>query len=546
MARLVSAILDAARSSGGLVDATLVGELERAGYASTSTASRSRSQTALRLAPPRAPAGPSPDARWREVRVDAAAGTVTRPAGHALRQRRASPKGLFGDILAGMLGHARELRDRLRGGRARRRRSSGLARPVQVASPFDDSVLHTFELVDGAAATSGIGRRSWLDAEGRPAHHLLDPASGRPAFTGLVQVTALAPTASRPRCSRRRRCCAARGGAAATLRHGGVVVDRRAAGLRDPLSAGTYDVALRNGATRFARGRKGQSGCESGWRSERGASSAPRGRSARSRRSRRRRRFRAVDADRGARHLLRLADRRARRRAVPTAAMAAYASGEAHELASSPRTTARRCGWRGFRCRSGPGRCGWCCRRAADRGRSPACCRAGSCAPTRSASSSSARSAAAGRRRGGLRIVACDYASGERVVFDGADGAVTPGEAVAASCAIPAFYAPVRIGGRRYIDGGIHSHSNARPAGRRRPRRGDLRQPDVVERVGQRGRHARAGRWPRAGGDRRPSSRARSTTLRGRGTQRARARAGVRRPRRDGHQHDGPRPPRTR
>jgi NTE family protein len=31
---------------------------------------------------------------------------------------------------------------------------------------------------------------------------------------------------------------------------------------------------------------------------------------------------------------------------------------------------------------------------------------------------------------------------------------------VAASCAIPAFYAPVRIDGRRYIDGGIHSHSN--------------------------------------------------------------------------------------
>jgi len=59
-----------------------------------------------------------------------------------------------------------------------------------------------------------------------------------------------------------------------------------------------------------------------------------------------------------------------------------------------------------------------------------------------------------------LRIAACDYASGERVVFDGTGG-VTPGEAVAASCAIPGFYAPVGIGGRRYIDGGIHSHSNA-------------------------------------------------------------------------------------
>ena len=61
---------------------------------------------------------------------------------------------------------------------------------------------------------------------------------------------------------------------------------------------------------------------------------------------------------------------------------------------------------------------------------------------------------------GRLRIAACDYANGERVVFDGAGG-VTPGEAVAASCAIPGFYAPVGIGGRRYIDGGIHSHSNA-------------------------------------------------------------------------------------
>jgi thiamine biosynthesis lipoprotein len=52
-----------------------------------------------------------------------------------------------------------------------------------------------FEIFEGAAATSGIGKRSWLDADGRPAHHLLDPATGRPAFTGVVQATALAPTA---------------------------------------------------------------------------------------------------------------------------------------------------------------------------------------------------------------------------------------------------------------------------------------------------------------------------------------------------------------
>ena len=49
---------------------------------------------------------------------------------------------------------------------------------------------------------------------------------------------------------------------------------------------------------------------------------------------------------------------------------------------------------------------------------------------------------------GELRIVACDYASGERVSFDGGGGSRRrrPGEAVAASCAIPAFYEPVQIG----------------------------------------------------------------------------------------------------
>ena len=51
-----------------------------------------------------------------------------------------------------------------------------------------------FEFERGAAATSGIDKRSWLGADGRPAHHLLDPATGMPAFTGIVQATALAPT----------------------------------------------------------------------------------------------------------------------------------------------------------------------------------------------------------------------------------------------------------------------------------------------------------------------------------------------------------------
>jgi NTE family protein len=60
-----------------------------------------------------------------------------------------------------------------------------------------------------------------------------------------------------------------------------------------------------------------------------------------------------------------------------------------------------------------------------------------------------------------LWVVACDYGSGRRVVFGRDDAPRTSlADAVAASCAIPGFYRPVRIGGRLYVDGGVASMSN--------------------------------------------------------------------------------------
>jgi len=55
-------------------------------------------------------------------------------------------------------------------------------------------------------------------------------------------------------------------------------------------------------------------------------------------------------------------------------------------------------------------------------------------------------------------IVAMDYDTGRRVVF-GRDGAPHAAlrSAVMSSCAIPGWYTPVRIGGRRYVDGGACS-----------------------------------------------------------------------------------------
>lgn len=58
-------------------------------------------------------------------------------------------------------------------------------------------------------------------------------------------------------------------------------------------------------------------------------------------------------------------------------------------------------------------------------------------------------------------VIACDYGTGRRVSFgrEGAPEALIE-DAVAASCAVPGLYQPVRIGGRLYVDGGIWSTSN--------------------------------------------------------------------------------------
>jgi len=52
----------------------------------------------------------------------------------------------------------------------------------------------TIHLVDGAVATSAPGVRSWLRSGSRQ-HHLIDPATGAPAFTGLAGVSVLAAEA---------------------------------------------------------------------------------------------------------------------------------------------------------------------------------------------------------------------------------------------------------------------------------------------------------------------------------------------------------------
>jgi thiamine biosynthesis lipoprotein len=192
--RLIELAIAAARDTGGLVDATLGAEIARAGYEAHFDGPGIGLREALWLAPPRAPALPKAAGASLAIEVDPSASMVRRPPG-LIFDPGGIAKGAFADQLAagisGFDAFALDCAGDVRvGGRAR------VIRPVHVCSPFDERSPHTFELRAGAVATSGISKRSWIADDGSVAHHLIDPGTGRPAFTGLVQATALARTAA--------------------------------------------------------------------------------------------------------------------------------------------------------------------------------------------------------------------------------------------------------------------------------------------------------------------------------------------------------------
>ena len=191
----VRAALWAARTTDGLVDPTLVGPLERAGYAHSRAGEPPASLAmALATAPARRPASPNRAGRWRAIQVDDAAGVIRRPPGIAI-DSGGTGKGLAADLVAERLGgSARFVVDcggdlRVGGG------TCSAPYEIEVEHPVTGGAAHTLLLEAGAIATSGLTTRLWERSDGGYAHHLLDPSTGRPAWTGLISVTACASTA---------------------------------------------------------------------------------------------------------------------------------------------------------------------------------------------------------------------------------------------------------------------------------------------------------------------------------------------------------------
>jgi thiamine biosynthesis lipoprotein len=229
LADFVAAAIGAARRTNGLVDPTLIGQIEAAGYRGDLTRPLPLELTLL-MAPPRRAARPDPLARWTHVSIDRPRRVVKRPHGVGLDSGGIA-KGLFADMAAATLegfdSYAIDCCGNVRiGGRG------GRPRRVDVADPFRRGTIHALHVAGGAVATSGIGRKSWIGPGGTVAHHLLDPSTGRPAFTGIVQATAIAPTGVEAETLAKAALLEGPAGARRWLPYGGVLV----------FDDGTHDV----------------------------------------------------------------------------------------------------------------------------------------------------------------------------------------------------------------------------------------------------------------------------------------------------------------
>lgn len=190
----VTAALWAAQRSAGLVDPTLLDAIERAGYrTSLAGAAAPDVDAALAAAPARGKAAPSRAGAWRRVAVDDAAGTITRPAGVRI-DLGGTAKGHAADRALRLLSGARHAivdcgGDLALGG------SAGRPHAVLVDHPRTGETVATLRVRQGGVATSGMTRRAWLRDGDRWAHHLLDPSTGEPCWSGLLSATAVGSTA---------------------------------------------------------------------------------------------------------------------------------------------------------------------------------------------------------------------------------------------------------------------------------------------------------------------------------------------------------------
>jgi len=187
-ARLVRELIDAWALTGGDFDPTVLPRLVAGGYAT------SRVDASRRTALPDTAVWPGAIAG-----IEVAGSDIRLPLGTTL-----DPGGLGKGLAAGMVAELALNRgaqgvlaevggDVVVAGRA----PDGDAWTIGIENPHTpNELLTTIRLSSGAVATSSRLVQTWVGADG-PAHHLIDPATGRSAATSTVTSTVIAGTGAR-------------------------------------------------------------------------------------------------------------------------------------------------------------------------------------------------------------------------------------------------------------------------------------------------------------------------------------------------------------
>jgi len=187
---VLGAAVAAAEATNGLFDPTVLPALMAAGY------DRSFELLGQSTGSPSEPRPPA-QVSWRDIDIDARAGTVRIPAGCAL-DLGGIAKGWTVDKAAERLqGFANFAVDAGGDLVVRGTQAGGAPWTVGVQNPFaleDDLLVLTVR--NAGVATSTTARRNWV-RDGQKQHHIIDPRTGSPAATGVTAVTVISRSVAR-------------------------------------------------------------------------------------------------------------------------------------------------------------------------------------------------------------------------------------------------------------------------------------------------------------------------------------------------------------
>ena len=187
---LVERAVEGRHITGGRFDPTLLDEVRAAGYDRSFelvTAGTARPTTG-RVRPD----SPRADRPVGTIHLDRVARTVTLGPGVALDPGGIG-KGLAADLVVeellaeGARGAMANVGGDLRADGTPPDEGGWIVAVTDPTAPGE--VVDTLAIAAGAVASSWRTRRAWTAPDGSPRHHLIDPATGRPADRGLAGVT---------------------------------------------------------------------------------------------------------------------------------------------------------------------------------------------------------------------------------------------------------------------------------------------------------------------------------------------------------------------